>query len=188
MDYQHYPGFCVPSSLSLAQDDVQNRLKLTDAPTSIRLRINNTARFTDQFYGSIDNDFSKTPDDPVLYRKNGLFSYALACAVDDADGITHVVRGSDLLSTTSHQVAIMQALELPVPHYAHIPLATDSSGIKLSKQTHAAVLDSQNAIALLGESWAHLRQEPFSFSTTDEFWNAAVLRWQLDKVSSATEG
>ena len=184
-DYQHYPGFCVPVSLPSAQDAVLNRLNEADAPTSVRMRIDFVVRFTDQCHGPIEADFINTPDDPLLFRKNGLFSYALACAVDDADGITHVVRGNDLLNTTSHQIAIMQALDMPVPQYAHIPLATDSQGHKLSKQTHAAVLDPKNAIALLAESWAHLRQDPFSFSTTGEFWNAAVSRWQLSKVSGA---
>lgn len=184
--FQHYPGFCVPSSLSSAQEGVQARLNEAAASTSVRMRIDFIVRFTDQCHGPIETDFIHTPDDPLLYRKDGLFSYALACAIDDAEGITHVVRGSDLLETTSHQIAIMQALDMPVPQYAHIPLATDSQGHKLSKQAHAAVLDPKNAIALLGESWAHLRQAPFSFSTTGEFWNAAVSRWQLNKVCNAT--
>ncbi|MEE9335320.1 MAG: tRNA glutamyl-Q(34) synthetase GluQRS [Granulosicoccaceae bacterium] len=183
--FQHYPGRCVPASLPSAQNDVMNRLNEGAALTSIRMRIQGTVRFIDLCHGPIETDFNQTPDDPILVRKDGLFSYALACAIDDADGITHVVRGSDLLGTTSHQIAIMHGLGMTVPQYAHIPLATGLDGHKLSKQTHAAALDPQNAIALLGESWVHLGQDRFTFSTTGEFWNAAVSRWQLSKVNSA---
>ena len=186
--YQHYPGFCVPASLPSAQSDVMDRLGKRDALTSVRMRINDSVTFVDLCHGPIETDFNQTPDDPILIRKDGLFSYALACAIDDADGITHVVRGSDLLDTTSHQIAIMRTLGMTIPQYAHIPLATGLDGHKLSKQTHAAVLDPQNALALLRESWAHLGQDPFTFSTTGEFWNAAISRWQLSKVSSAIGG
>ncbi len=186
--YQHYPGICVPASLASAQSDVMTRLDEGAALTSVRMRTDGIVHFTDLCHGPIETNFNQTPDDPILLRKDGLFSYALACAVDDADGITHVVRGSDLLDTTSHQIAIMQALGKTAPQYAHIPVATGLDGQKLSKQTHAAVLDPQNAIALLGESWAHLGQDPFTFSTTGEFWNAAVSRWQLSKVRIAIEG
>ncbi len=186
--HKHYPGFCVPTSLASAQSDVMDRLSVREASTSIRIRIKDSVRFVDLCHGLIETNLDQTPDDPILIRKDGLFSYALACAIDDADGITHVIRGSDLLDTTSHQIAIMQALNMAPPQYAHIPLATGLDGHKLSKQTHAAVLDPQNALALLGESWAHLGQDPFTFSTIGEFWNAAISRWQLNKVSSAIGG
>jgi len=162
---QHYPRHCLPDSLATAQATVMERLTQSATDTSVRLHIRDAA------------------DDPVLLRKDGLFAYALACAIDDADGITHVVRGADLLNATSHQVAVMRALGVKPPQYTHIPIATDSQGQKLSKQTQATVLDPQNAIALLTESWAFLGQESFAFNTIGEFWDAAISRWQINKLT-----
>jgi glutamyl-Q tRNA(Asp) synthetase len=178
---KHYPGYCLPAQLAKAQTDVLDRLQRQADDSCLRLHIDSAVEFTDRLHGPITTQFNHTPDDPVLYRKDGLYSYTLACAIDDADGITHVVRGSDLIGTTAHQVALMQALDLPHPIYAHIPVATNALGQKLSKQTQAAVLDIQNAIALLGEAWLFLGQAPFRFSSIGEFWNEAIALWQIEK-------
>lgn len=90
---------------------------------------------------------AKGLSDCVLYRKEGLYAYALAVVVDDREqGITSVIRGRDLLESTLEQHYLFQVLGHTPPIYGHIPLLTDSSGIKLSKQNHAPPLD--NAMAL----------------------------------------
>ena len=81
--------------------------------------------------------------DFVLKRADGCFTYQLALVVDDAQqGITHVVRGADLLDNTPRQIALQQALGYTTPQYLHTPLVMAGDGQKLSKQNGAAALDT----------------------------------------------
>ena len=89
-------------------------------------------------------------DDPVLKRRDGLYGYTLAVVTDDWDqGMTEVVRGSDLLMATASQVHLFHALGAPVPRYAHLPLVVDSSGRKLSKQNLAPRLPDTDRLKLM---------------------------------------
>jgi glutamyl-Q tRNA(Asp) synthetase len=88
--------------------------------------------------------------DFVLKRADGYFTYQLAVVVDDAlQGITHVVRGADLLDNTPRQIALQQALGYPTPQYLHTPLVMASDGQKLSKQNDAEALDTANPLETL---------------------------------------
>ena len=70
--------------------------------------------------------------------KRGFYAYQLAVVVDDQDqGITHVIRGIDLLHSTPLQMLLVKALNYNPPEYGHFLLLTDAKGRKLSKQTHA---------------------------------------------------
>jgi glutamyl-Q tRNA(Asp) synthetase len=88
--------------------------------------------------------------DFVLKRADGCFTYQIAVVVDDAlQGITHVVRGADLLDNTPRQIALQQALGYPTPQYLHTPLVMASDGQKLSKQNGAEALDTANPLETL---------------------------------------
>ena len=79
--------------------------------------------------------------DFVVWRKDGLPSYQLACVVDDAAiGVTEVVRGRDLLRSTARQMLLQRALELPTPAYFHCELMRDESGVRLAKRHDALSL------------------------------------------------
>jgi glutamyl-tRNA synthetase len=79
--------------------------------------------------------------DFVVWRKEDLPSYQLACAVDDAAmGITEVVRGADLIRSTFRQILLYRALGLPEPAFFHCPLVTDQNGTRLSKREDALSL------------------------------------------------
>jgi glutamyl-tRNA synthetase len=73
--------------------------------------------------------------DFVVRRRDGLWAYQLACAVDDAlMGVTHVLRGEDLLTSTPRQVAIIRALGWGEPAYEHVRLVADADGGRMSKR------------------------------------------------------
>lgn len=99
--------------------------------------------------------------DFVLRRRDGLIAYQLAVVVDDQwQGITDVLRGHDLLDSTPRQIALQQALGYRQPEYAHIPVATNHRGQKLSKQHFARPLQLDSASVYLYEALAFLRQQP----------------------------
>lgn len=116
-------------------------------------------------------------DDFVIKRADGFFAYQLAVVVDDAtQGITHVVRGADLLSSVSRQNWLQRALGYPLPNYLHVPVATNAAGEKLSKQTRAPALrvgdmthEIRRALICLGQP------ENDSLEAAIPHWNSAVI-------------
>jgi glutamyl-tRNA synthetase len=105
---------------------------------ALRGRIEGEIFFHDRLHGDM-RFHGDNVRDPVLVRSNGTPTYNLAAAIDDGDtGITHIIRGDDHLSNTPIQVAILNALHMPVPEYAHLPMILGPDGKKLSKR-HGAV-------------------------------------------------
>ena len=126
-------------------------LGLTDPDTAWRLRLepDSVIAFDDGIQGHCEYRAAELGD-PVLVRRDGIAAYQLAVVVDDAfQAITHVVRGADLLESTAWQVALIRALDLPVPRYTHIPLLTEPDGEKLAKSRSSAALDDAETIPTL---------------------------------------
>jgi glutamyl-tRNA synthetase len=79
--------------------------------------------------------------DFVVWRRDGLPSYQLACVVDDAEmGVTEVVRGQDLLRSTARQILLQRALRVATPKYFHCKLMRDEAGVRLAKRHDALSL------------------------------------------------
>jgi glutamyl-tRNA synthetase len=98
-------------------------------------------RFHDAVQGDRGFDPSEEIGDFVVKRKDGVAAYQLAVVVDDAAmGVTDVLRGADLLSSTSRQLLLYRALGLEPPRWAHVPLLLDASGERLSKRNRSATL------------------------------------------------
>jgi len=118
-------------------------------------------QFDDALQGHISQHLESEIGDFVVKRADGLFAYQLAVVVDDAfQGITHIVRGADLLDSTPRQIYLQRLLGLPVPQYLHLPVAVNESGEKLSKQTMAAPVDETHSVATLLRVLNFLRQRP----------------------------
>ncbi|OHB25789.1 MAG: tRNA glutamyl-Q(34) synthetase GluQRS [Desulfuromonadaceae bacterium GWC2_58_13] len=109
-------------------------------PRAWRLRVpSSQVCLTDGVFGPLSQCLADEVGDFVLRRADGLFAYQLAVVVDDADaGVTQVVRGQDLLSSTPRQIYLQDCLNFPHPRYIHLPLALSAEGEKISKR-HGAV-------------------------------------------------
>jgi glutamyl-Q tRNA(Asp) synthetase len=142
--------------------------------------------FDDAIQGRIIQDVATETGDFVLYRADRVFAYHLAVAVDDAEqGFTHVVRGADLLASTPRQILLQHLLGLPTPEYAHLPVAVDAQGAKLSKQTLAAPVNAQAPLPVLVKALRFLGHPPppdASTARVDELWSWAVSEWRLERV------
>ena len=141
-----YPGFC-RDGLPAGVSPRSWRFKMPDAPA---------LAWDDRMQGMQSMEREAVGDVTVL-RADGHWAYHLAVVVDDAaQGITDVVRGADLLSSTGAHVALQEALNVGTPRYAHVPVMHNNQGQKLSKQTKAAPVEVQNASQLLLTVFEHL--------------------------------
>jgi len=145
--------------------------------------------FEDALQGRIAAALEKECGDFVLYRHDGVYAYQLAVVVDDAgEGITDIVRGADLLGSTPRQIYVQQLLGLPQLRYAHLPVAVNAAGEKLSKQTLAAPLDAAQPLPALVAALSFLGQRPprdLARATVREFWDWAMRNWSLAHVPRA---
>lgn len=175
-----YPGTC---RLGMAEGKKTQAWRVRVSPASAGAA---PIVFEDAIQGRIESDLSRDVGDFIVRRADGLFAYQLAVVVDDAAaGVTHVVRGADLLLSTARQIFLQHCLGLPVPLYAHLPVVVNAAGEKLAKQTLAAPLDSKRPVASLICALTLLGQQPpleLVDASLDELWAWAVCHWQLDNV------
>ncbi|MEJ2590864.1 MAG: tRNA glutamyl-Q(34) synthetase GluQRS [Candidatus Thiodiazotropha sp.] len=169
-----YPGTCRTRHLQ-ARHARSIRLLTRDEEIAFHDRIQGPAR---QNIGREIGDF-------VIRRADGFHAYQLAVVVDDAwQGITRVVRGADLLMSTPRQCHLQQVLGLTRPEYAHLPLAVDAAGRKLSKQHGDAPVDPRRPLNALMQALAFLHQPlpPDRPVSLDEFWAWGVKNWSLSAI------
>ena len=143
--------------------------------------------FDDAVVGHYAQNLAHDIGDFVLLRADGFWAYQLAVVADDAaQGITHIVRGQDLLVSTPRQLWLQRALDAPEPHYAHLPLLVNGAGQKWSKQTLAPALDLGAREALLRQVMAYL-QLPAApeVGRPQDLLAWAVRHWDMAKVPKA---
>ncbi len=165
-----YPGTCRSLGLGLEVEGA-DRLRVPD----------DIVAFDDRCMGRVELNVARGIGDFVLARRDGLFAYQLAVVVAD-QGITDVVRGADLLLSTPRQLLLQQGLSLPEPRYLHIPVATNSAGQKLSKQTRAAPVDAANPAAALARALAFLGQSPADATQPEALLAAAAHSWKPAQI------
>jgi glutamyl-Q tRNA(Asp) synthetase len=169
-----YPGTC------------RGGLPPDSKPRAWRVRAEGTIRFEDAVQGWQEEDLFHDVGDYVAFRADGMFAYQLAVVVDDAEqGVTHVVRGADLLGSTARQIHLQKLLGLPVPAYAHLPVATNVAGEKLSKQTLARAVDEGSSSSVLICALGFLGQNPsdeLNGASVSEVWAWALGNWKMGRV------
>jgi glutamyl-Q tRNA(Asp) synthetase len=168
-----YPGTC------------RNGLPAGKSARAWRLRVEDIdVCFDDAIQGHRCQALAREVGDFVVLRADGYFAYQLAVVVDDADqGVTHVVRGADLIESTPRQIFLQTCLGLPTPRYAHLPVATNSTGEKLSKQTRAPAIGA-GATALV-DALGFLGQQPpreLARAATQDVWDWALANWSQGAV------
>jgi len=173
-----YPGTC------------RNGLPDGKQARSIRMRTNNEIiGFTDKVQNQYSQNLSSDVGDFIIKRADGLFAYQLAVVVDDAlQGITEVVRGSDMLDSTPRQIFLQHQLHYTVPNYMHIPLATNSDGQKLSKQTMAPAINVDDPRPTLIRALHFLQQSaPIQLrdANIDSIWEWVIQHWSVKDIPNA---
>jgi glutamyl-Q tRNA(Asp) synthetase len=168
-----YPGTC------------RNGLAAGKSARAMRVRVPDMAEpdeciiFIDRWLGDRTQHLSTEAGDFVLKRADGFWAYQLAVVVDDAaQGVTHIVRGADLLDSTARQIYLQRLLDLPTPHYLHVPVITNAFGEKLSKQTGAQALDLARPLDTLASAAQFLGLSIAATESIEDFWMMAINGWQ----------
>lgn len=172
-----YPGHCRKAPIEPAKESFSYRLHTGNS---------GNLSFTDQIQGIYCQNIEKDVGDFVLKRADGLFAYQLAVIADDENqGVTHVVRGNDLLDNTPRQIYLQKKLGYSTPSYAHFPVATFASGKKLSKQNKAPVVSIENPLIQIHNALIFLGQNPppiTDFTFLEDLWKWSVNNWRLTSI------
>ena len=170
-----YPGTCRDNGMSQA------------ANMAVRVRVNDkNISFKDTIQGNFSQNIAREIGDFVIKRADGFFAYQLAVVVDDAkQGITEVVRGTDLLGSTSRQIYLQQLLHLITPEYIHLPVAVNRQGQKLSKQTGASAINHDQPGTELFRALTFLGQSPpaeLVLAEPGDIWQWAFQHWDTNRI------
>ena len=145
----------------------------------------------DELQGPVRQDCLREAGDFVIRRRDGQFAYHLAVVVDDElQGVTEVVRGCDLLTSTPRQILLQRTLGFRTPRYAHLPLLLEPDGHKLAKSRRAVPLVPQDAAAQLWQVLNWLEQAPpaaLARATVAEVWAWAFAHWRPERLAGCRE-
>ena len=174
-DEERYPGYCRGAPLRPGH------------PTAMRVRIEpGYVEFTDRIQGRFRQDVAAAVGDVVVRRRDQHFAYVLAVVVDDAaQGVTHVVRGADLLDNTPRQLYLQRLLGLLPPSYAHVPLLTEPDGRKLAKSSRSVHLGAGATLPQLLRVFRLLDLSPpaaLEDASLAEAWGWAIGHWDIEAV------
>ena len=163
-----------------------------DSSTAVRVRVEpGEQTFVDGLQGTIAVDVAATSGDYVIWRRDELPAYHLAVVLDDAEqGVTTIVRGTDLLESTGVHVHLQRTAGLATPAYWHTPIVVNAAGQKLSKRTGAEPLAADRAGSearrVLGLLGAEVPRE-LEGARPALLWQWAIERWQIDSLRGVRE-
>jgi glutamyl-Q tRNA(Asp) synthetase len=174
-DELRYPGTC------------RHRAPASGVSTAVRLRTESAyVTFKDRIQGAYRQDVAAAVGDIVLERRDKIVAYVLSVVVDDAaQGITHIVRGADLLDNTPRQLYLQRLLCLPEPVYAHVPVLTEANDAKLAKSRRSVQISADSPLPQLLAVFSLLGLAPpaeLHSAAIDEAWTWAMAQWSIAKV------
>ncbi|QYJ84478.1 tRNA glutamyl-Q(34) synthetase GluQRS [Shewanella aegiceratis] len=159
--------------------------------TAGAIRIRNTLaidHFDDELLGPIQVEPEFAAEDFIIKRRDGLYAYQLAVVMDDAfQGITEVVRGADLLTSSARQATLFNLFDDSSPKWLHLPLACAEPGMKLSKQNHAPAIDLNAPQASINAALAFLGQAPCEPDSVETMLVQAVSQFELSRIPRQQE-
>ena len=169
-----YPGTC--------RDGLQGK-----TVRSIRIKIGKPeVTIDDAIQGLHTVNLNQCLGDFIVKRADGLFSYQLAVAIDDSlQNITQIVRGFDLHESSFLQKYVQQTLGLNQPTYAHIPIAVNNNGGKLSKQSAAKNIATEHPQTVLWHALSCLGQHPpeqLKSRNLAQLWEWSFKNWDMNKI------
>ena len=161
-------------------------------PRSVRLLTENIdIHFNDLAQGDITQNLETESGDYVIKRADGLYAYNLAVVIDDQlSGVTDIVRGYDLLPCTCQHIYLQRVLHFDTPRYAHLPIAINNSGQKLSKQNLAKEVDGHKKVLTLFNALTFLNQNPDPHlldCDLDAVWKWALDNWDIAPIKGVKE-
>lgn len=169
-----YPGNCRSGTSS---SEYAIRVRTTDAVIAFR----------DRIQGQKIHRLESETGDFIIHRRDGLIAYHLAVVVDDAaQGVTHIVRGIDLLDSTPRHIYLQDLLGLPRPVYAHIPVVEHPDGSKLSKLTGAKAIPLDGAAITLSAALRALGLDApakLRHGSVKALWEWAIPRWNPELLA-----
>ena len=176
----HYPGIC------------RGRFSEPDEPCSIRLLTHDDPiGFDDALQGHFEQRLESEIGDFIIKRKDGLYAYHLAVVMDDeAQGITDIVRGLDLLDSTPRHLYLQQLMNYHTPRYLHLPIVVNHLGQKLSKQTFADPVPNANPGPYLWACLSALGQQPpaeLRSAPPAELLRWGTAHWQREAIPHRAE-
>jgi len=171
---RHYPGFCRSRS--------ESDPALGGYALRFRIRRDQITH-ADAHLGQRSWKMGKSLGDFIVRRRDQLIAYQLAVVYDDIQqGVTEVVRGSDLIDSTPYQLELYQAFHHAPPTFWHFPVVLGSDGVKLSKQTGAQSVDVSTPADNLKRALRFLGQSSPDSKETSKILKSAVTAWQPAQV------
>ena len=174
-DELRYPGTC------------RERAAGPGTQTATRVRVDpGHITFTDRIQGTYRQDVSRAAGDLILRRRDHIVAYLLGVVVDDAaQGVTHIVRGADLLDNTPRQIYLQRLLGYPEPSYAHVPVLTEPDDTKLAKSRRSVRVSADSPVPQLLSVLSLLGLQPpldLKSVALPEVWGWAKAEWSISRV------
>lgn len=153
-------------------------------PRAIRFRVEpGVCVFKDKLQGPVSDSPADISGDFIIRRADGLFAYQLAVVIDDEfQGVTQVVRGADLLDSTSRQICLQKALGFDPPDYMHLPLVISADGKKLSKRLRTDPVKTREPAIAVTQALRFLGQDPPVGLSLNDLWKWAIEHWNYELI------
>ncbi|MBV1905614.1 MAG: tRNA glutamyl-Q(34) synthetase GluQRS [Pseudomonadales bacterium] len=178
-----YPGTCRKNTIPAFENLALN----TKNSGALRIQVKHAdIHLNDLIQGHSKCTLRQDGGDFIVFRRDGIYSYHLCTVIDDSyQGISHVIRGADLLESTAQQIYLSQLMGISPPIYAHIPVIIDDRGHKLSKHSQPQSIDDSPPVDNLFDCLVRLGQNPpmhLQYQSVTSVLQWGVDNWQINLI------